>query len=248
VASASGIREDCMLFSRKNPYSELEKSLGYRFRSRDLLATALTHPSYRFENADVSEDNQRLEFLGDAVLGFLTASYFYRTMVDKDEGVLTTVRSRITSGKALAALARSIDLGKYLRVGKGEEASGGRSRHSSLADALEAIVGAAYLDTGMKGVEKVFAKLFADLIGETGDDVWKGNPKGKLQEYVQARWRTNPVYRLAGQSGTAHSSVFTVEVVVNGKVAGRGSGSTKQISESHAAAAALVHFEGVVGQ
>lgn len=228
-----------MALRKKHPYSELETALGYRFRKRALLMTGLTHPSYRFESEDLCEDNQRMEFLGDAVLGFLTAAHLYRTMGDKNEGVLTAVRSRVTSGKALARLARSIRLGEYLLVGKGEEMSGGRGRDSTLADALEAVVGASYLDTGMKGANKVFSKLFVRLIDEAGDDLWKGNPKGRLQEYVQARWKTNPAYRLTGQTGPPHATIFTVEVLVNGKVAGSGTGSTKQSSECRAAAVAM---------
>lgn len=233
-----------MVFRRSHPYAELEKALGYRFKTRALLANALTHPSYRFENRGISDDNQRLEFLGDAVLGFLTAAHLYRVMGGKNEGVLTTVRSRITSGKALAGLAKAIHLGGYLLLGKGEEASGGRERHSTLADALEAVVGAVFLDGGLRGAERVFARLFMELIDEAGDDVWKGNPKGRLQEIAQARWKSNPVYRLTSRDGPPHASVFSVEVLVDGKAAGRGSGATKQGAESRAALAALERIEG----
>jgi len=231
-----------MELRRKNPYSELEKALGYRFKKRSLLVAGLTHPSYRFENPHVADDNQRLEFLGDAVLGFLTAAHLYHAMGDKNEGVLTAVRSLVTSGKALAGLAKSIDLGSYLLVGKGEEASGGRRRQSGLADAFEAVLGAVYLDAGLKGVKKVFKKLFVRLIEEAGDDMWRGNPKGKLQEMVQARWKSNPVYNLTGQNGPPHAAIFSVEVLVGGKIVGSGTGSTKQSAECRAASAALDHF------
>jgi len=233
-----------MMFRGKHPYRALEKAIGYRFRRRSLLRAALTHRSYRFESAGVASDNQRLEFLGDAVLGLLTAEYFFAVFQEEDEGVLTTLRSRVASGKALAELARRIELGAFLRVGKGEEASGGRERRSNLADALESVLGAVYLDGGMKGAEKVFTRLFVPLIESLGDDMWEGNPKGKLQELTQTRWKTSPVYRLAGKKGPAHATVFSVEVDVSGRVLGRGTGRSKQQAERQAAQEALQAIEG----
>lgn len=224
---------------RKNPYSGLEKALGYRFRKKDLLETALTHPSYRFENESIEEDNQRLEFLGDAVLDFLTGAYLYDTLDAAREGVLTTLRSRVTSGKALARLARDIGLGAHLRVGRGEEASGGRGRSSNLADALEAVVGASYIDSGVKGPQKIFTNLFLGVIDELEADTWKENPKGKLQEVSQSRWKANPAYKVVGREGPAHAVRFTVEAVVSGRVLGRGTDSTKQKAEFRAAMQAL---------
>jgi ribonuclease-3 len=228
-----------LLGLNRDTLRRLEKTLGYRFRNRALLKMALTHRSQRFESAGVDVDNQRLEFLGDAVLGFVTAAYLYETRQDKDEGVLTALRSRVTSGKALATLARTIDLGTYLLVGKGEERSGGRERESNLTDALEAILGAVYLDGGTRGFDKVFARLFRPLIEGLGDDVWHGNPKGRLQEYAQAEWRSSPSYHLVSSQGPAHAATFTVEVEVNGRRCGRGEGRSKQDAERLAATVAL---------
>ena len=166
----------------RRPYKELEQQLGYRFRRVGFLKTALMHRSYRFENAGVSEDNQRLEFLGDAVLGCLSAGFLYDKHADHDEGKLTSFRSQITSGKALAECAGGLDLGRFLMIGTGEINSGGRERSSNLADALEAIIGAAYLDGGMKAARKVFNRLFVPMIDRLDGDVWADNPKGKLQE------------------------------------------------------------------
>ena len=228
-----------LLGLHRDTLRKLEKTLGYRFRNRALLKMALTHRSLRFESSAIDVDNQRLEFLGDAVLGFVTAAYLYETRHDKDEGVLTALRSRVTSGKALAALARDIDIGEYLLVGKGEEHSGGRERASNLTDALEAIFGAVYIDGGIRGFDKVFARLFHPLIDELGDDVWDGNPKGRLQEHAQAEWRCSPVYRLISSQGPAHAATFTVEVEMNGRRCGRGEGRSKQEAERLAATVAL---------
>lgn len=228
-----------MLGKTKDPLKKLQKRLGYKFRDINLLKMALTHRSCRFENKDVNVDNQRLEFLGDAVLGFMTAAYLYEENKNDAEGVLTTLRSRVTSGKALAALATDIGVGEYIMVGKGEERSGGRTRPSSLTDALEAIFGAVYIDGGLKGFKKVFDNFFPDLINNLDGNLWAANPKGELQEYSQAQWKRSPIYHLVDESGPAHASLFTVEVEVNGKRIGHGIGGSKQEAERKAAAMAL---------
>lgn len=228
-----------MFGRRKNPNSRLEKAIGYSFRKKTLLVNALTHRSYRYENRGVEFDNQRMEFLGDAALGFVAGAYLYDTMQDKDEGHLTAMRSRITSGKALAEIAASLSLGEFVQIGKGEERSGGRDRSSNLADALESVIGAAYLDTGIKAVEKIFKKLFVPYLDECGDDLWADNPKGKLQETAQTLFRKSPSYRVVKQSGPSHSRVYTVEVVVNGRAMAKGEGRNKRLAESRAAEKAL---------
>ena len=232
-----------MLGKSKDPLKILQKKLGYKFRDINLLEMALTHRSCRFENKAVNVDNQRLEFLGDAVLGFMTAAYLYEENHNDAEGVLTTLRSRVTSGKALAALASDIGIGEYLLVGKGEEHSGGRTRRSNLTDAIEAILGAVYIDGGLKGFKKVFDHFFPALINSLDGDLWAANPKGKLQEYSQAQWKTSPVYHLVDEGGPAHAAVFTVEVEVNGKRVGHGIGGSKQEAERKAAAMALEEIE-----
>ena len=220
---------------RKNPYKDLEKKLGYGFRKRNLIESALMHRSFRFENNDITVDNQRLEFLGDALLGFLTAAHLYKKFQDRDEGILTSLRSRITSGKALAELAARISLGEYIKMGKGEESSGGRTRSSNLADTLESVVGSVYLDGGMKAVQKVFVKLFVPQLNSLSDDIWAENPKGKLQEYSQRRWKKSPQYLLVHKDGPPHATVFTVEVVLGDDLRGVGKGCNKQDAEMHAA-------------
>lgn len=228
-----------MVGRRKNPYSKLEKDIGYRFRRISLLEEALLHRSFRFENKGITNDNQRMEFLGDAVLGFITAAYVYKKFQDKQEGVLTSFRSQVTSGKALVDVARSINLGDYIKIGKGEEQSGGRKRHSNLADALEAVIGAAHLDGGIKAVEKIFKELFMPQLDSLSDDIWEGNPKGKLQEYSQRKWKTSPRYRIIRKEGPSHATTFTVEVFLHNGTIGTGKGGNKQNAETTAAINAL---------
>ncbi|MCK5850120.1 MAG: ribonuclease III [Kiritimatiellae bacterium] len=224
---------------KRNPYSVLEKRLGYRFRNKNLLVAALTHRSFRFENREIDEDNQRLEFLGDAVLGYVAAGYLYEEFCDKNEGVLTSHRSRITSGKALASIAKGIGLGEYVKVGHGEEMSGGRDRASNLEDALESVIGAACLDGDIKAVQKIFKELFVPCIESLSEDVWEDNPKGKLQEHSQKLWKTSPRYRVTETEGPAHAAIFRVEVILTDGTCGRGEGSSKQAAERVAAHEAL---------
>jgi len=223
----------------RNPYAALEKRIGYKFRRKRLLERALVHRSFRFESPDVSEDNQRLEFLGDAVLGFAAAAHLYERFGDSNEGVLTAFRSQISSGEALAAIAAELDLGDHVRIGKGEERSGGRQRPSNLADCLEAIIGGAYIDGGNRAVQKIFKKLFVPLIDSLSGDVWEGNPKGKLQEYSQRQWKSGPRYRVKSTRGPAHATTFEVVVTLPDGTSATGSGASKQQAECKAARNAL---------
>lgn len=224
-----------MLRSKNSEYRELERQLGYRFRNVALLERALTHRSYRFDNAELDVDNQRLEFLGDAVLGFVVADRLFQQYSGKAEGDMTTLRSRITSGRALAKIAGEIDLGRFLRVGKCEEQSGGRRRASILEDALEAIIGAAWLDGGQKAADKIFNKLFVPFIETLSDDVWADNPKGQLQELVQARWKIEPLYCVTATEGPPHNTVFTVKASIPGDKSALGTARSKRAAEMIAA-------------
>jgi ribonuclease-3 len=221
------------------PYKELEKALGYRFRDGTRLEQALTHRSYRYEHEDLAFDNQRLEFLGDAVLDFIVAAYVFRRFDEEQEGVLTSVRSQTTSGEALAEIARSIGLGEHLKMGKGEEQCGGRERPSNLADALEAVVGAAFLDGGIRAAQRIMKTLFQAKLDALSGDMWAGNPKGKLQEVCQRTWKSSPVYRMVLREGPAHATVFTVEVLLPDGTSGTGRGRSKQVAQREAARAAL---------
>ncbi len=224
-----------------NPYKKLEASLGYRFRHRSLLDTALTHRSFRFENEDVVKDNQRMEFLGDAALGLVVADCLCKILPDDDEGIMTAYRSQITNGKTLTRLASEIKLGDYIKMGKGEKRTGGATRASNLEDALESIIGAAFLDGGIAAVGKIFKRLFLPVVGNL-KDIWHGNPKGRLQEYTQRHWKKSPQYRLVRRDGPAHATVFKVEVTLDSGIKGVGVGHSKQEAEAESAAHALAQL------
>ena len=229
------------MLKRENPYRELETAIGYRFKDRGLLEQALIHPSYRYETKDVSGDNQRLEFLGDAVLALLTASHLYQDCEAIDEGGLTQRRSQVTSGQALAAIGEAIGIGAYLKMGRGEARSGGHSRQRNRTDAVEALFGAAWLDGGLRAAQKLFVKLLVPALQELdrGDKLQEANPKGRLQELVQSRWKQAPVYVLLSTSGPAHKAQFTVEVVLPDGRRWEGRAGGRQGAEVLAARCAL---------
>ena len=230
-----------MFLARKNdPLRALEKTLGYAFRNRALLETALTNPSYRSDHATEGiKDNQRLEFLGDAVFGLLTAQQLFEQFTDEDEGGLTVRRSHLASGRALAELARRIGLGQYLRLGNGDEAAGGRDKDKSLTDAMEAVFGAAWCDGGIKAVQMVYVTLMAEH-AEAPLDVWADNPKGQLQELSQRNaWPDSPNYTLIESTGPCHAPSYTVKVRVHGGYESTGVGKTKRAAEVAAAEALL---------
>lgn len=223
----------------RNPYRELEKNLGYRFRRRGWIEQALTHPSYAHEQSPEIPDNQRLEFLGDAALGLVAAAALYALNPDADEGELTKVRSLLSNTKALAQFARGIELGTHLRLGHGEEVTGGRERPSILADALEAVIGAAYMDGGLKAVEKLFARVFSAHLAAFGSAAQRDNPKGELQEYAQRTNGATPRYHVIHEEGPPHHKTFTVDVYVGTTQLGSGTGHTKREAETQAALHAL---------
>lgn len=226
-----------------NPYKPLERLLGYRFRRRRHLELALTHPSFRHETPDVDTDNQRLEFLGDAALNLVTAAWLYEHRPDDEEGRLTQVRSRVTSTEALGEVASDIGLGGYLRLGRGELIAGGARRAGTLADAIEAVIGAAYVDGGLKAVRKIFERLIVPRIESLRLTYSSDNAKGILQELCQRRWGRMPHYRKVAEIGPAHQRVFTFEVSVDDRLLGTGEGPNRKIAEMRAAATAVHRLE-----
>jgi len=223
----------------KNPYKKLEKQLGYSFRKKKRLRNALTHRSYRFERQAEDADNQRLEYLGDAALGFVTAAYLFKKYPALREGDLTKLRSRITSGKPLADIAQRCDLGEYLLLGRGEAQSGGHARPSNLTDAMEAVIGAAYVDGNTKAVERIFKKLIVPYMEEVDLIEDADNPKGQLQELAQGRWKTTPRYRVISEEGPSHKREYTVDVRLQDYIVGTGAGPNKREAQMAAAKAAL---------
>ena len=220
--------------------AELAARLGYVFAAPERLAAALTHRSYSAEAGRAeSAESQRLEFLGDAVLGAISAEWLVARRGDWREGQLTQVRSRLTNAAALARVARRLDLGRYLLLGRGEERDGGRDKESLLADALEAVLGALWLDGGSAAVRPVFANEFAAELEAALAAGRDDNPKGELQERLQREHRENPRYEVVEESGPSHDVLFKVAVFRGAECLGRGAGSTKRQAETNAARQAL---------
>lgn len=217
----------------------LESRLGYKFRNSLLLAEAMTHPSLAYESQRPHFDNQRLEFLGDAVLQLILTEDLYRMFPDFPEGRLTKLRSQLVSRRALARFALTIDLGSYVLLGKGEEATGGRRRMSTLADGFEALIGAVYLDVGYPGARDLVLRLFQSEIEALASSPEERNPKGELQECLQAIHPQAPSYRVLGESGPDHRKVFQAEVSWRGLVLATGKGKSKKEAEARAASEAL---------
>jgi ribonuclease-3 len=217
----------------------LESRICYKFRNSLLLAEALTHPSLAYESQRPHFDNQRLEFLGDAVLQLIITEELFRRFPGETEGRLTKLRSQIVSRKALAKFATDIALGEYVLLGKGEETSGGRKRHSTLADAFEAIIGAVYLDSGLDPARELVLRICREEIDRAASSPADRNPKGELQENLQSIEPQAPVYRIIGESGPDHRRVFQAEVSWCGRLLATGKGKSKKEAESRAAAEAL---------
>ncbi len=217
---------------------DLEAAIGYRFQNISLLQNALAHSSYANERwHDSLKSNERLEFLGDSVLGMVTAEYLYRNFPDRPEGDLTRMRADMVCERALADVAGRISLGRHLLLGNGEEQGGGRSRDSILADAVESVIAACFLDGGMDA-----ARHFIDTFVLTQVPVEKlhnADYKTTLQELIQQKKNQSLAYILAGASGPDHDKRFDVEVSLNGAVVGRGSGSSKKRAEQMAARDAI---------
>lgn len=217
----------------------IEATIGYCFSRPDLLTEALTHPSLTCETKRIHPDNQRLEYLGDAVIQLVLTEELFRRYPNDGEGRLTKLRSRLVSREALCLFANHIGLGGHLRLGKGELASGGRNRPSNLSDALEALAGAIHLDGGIEVARDFLFRNFGDLIERILAQPEEMNPKGELQECLQAIAPASPTYRIIGQEGPDHLKSFIAEVRWEGITLGQGAGNSKKEAEISAASEAL---------
>jgi len=217
----------------------LEAEFGYRFTNPLLLAEALTHPSLAYETHRAHFDNQRLEFLGDAVLQLIFTHELFRIFADYNEGNLTKLRARLVSRSALATYARARGLGEHLLMGRGEESSGGRARASTLSDAFEALIGAIYLDGGLEETRRVILSLCAADLARVAAEPKEVNPKGQLQEMLQALSSTGPRYTIISEEGPDHLKKFVARVDWNGETLGFGEGLSKKLAETAAAEVAL---------
>ena len=217
---------------------DLEAAIGYRFQNITLLQNALAHSSYANEQwHDSLKSNERLEFLGDSILGMVVAEYLYRNFPDRPEGDLTRMRADMVCEKSLAHIAEQLGLGQYLLLGNGEEQGGGRKRPSILADATESVIAACFLDGGMAAAEGFIKKFVLTNVPVTS--LKNADFKTTLQELVQQKKNQQLTYRLVGESGPDHDKSFFVEVELNGTVVGKGTGSSKKRAEQDAARVAI---------
>ncbi len=232
----------------------LEERLGHKFSNPELLDRALTHssaiPELRGTGTDVPadlaylSDNERLEFLGDAVLELLASEYLLAAFPGWTEGQLSKSRARIVNASSLELAGRRLRLGEHLRLGRGEEKTGGREKQTLLADAFEAVVAAVYLDAGLHAARELLQRiLFEQALEERGERIAESDRKSALQEFLQGRGQAPAEYRLAGESGPDHQKTFEIEVWVNGECLARGTGSTKKEAEQQAARSALEQLE-----
>jgi ribonuclease-3 len=217
----------------------IETRIGYKFRNSLLLAEALTHPSLGYETQRYHFDNQRLEYLGDAVLQLIFTRYLYDRYPKNSEGQLTKMRSRLVSREGLKNYAIAIGLGDWLRLGKGEESTGGRERSSALADAFEALMGAMYLDSSLETVEKFVLQVADPDLQNIDLEPLHVNPKGRLQELLQALGKGGPRYDIISESGPEHMKSFVSVAIWQGVEIGRGQGTSKKEAEIEAAFDAL---------
>lgn len=230
---------------------QLEARLGRKFRNPELLGRALTHSSALPElraaepvGLEPAQNNEQLEFLGDAVLDMLASEYLLEKFPKWSEGQLSKSRARLVNAQALEVAARRINLGDHLRIGRGEEKTGGRGKPALLADAFEAVVAAIYLDAGLEAAREMLrTTLFESALEERGSSLFETDRKSALQEFLQGRGKAPAEYRLAAESGPDHQKVFQVEVWIDGSRMSSGQGSTKKEAEQLAAGAALERLE-----
>jgi ribonuclease III len=219
--------------------AELQQRLGYHFRDENLLRLALTHPSVAHENGVASTHNQRLEFLGDSVLGLVLTRELYEKFPDADEGALTKSRAKLVNRQSLSERGRALNLGTHLILSRGEETSGGRERISSLTDAFESLLGAIFLDSGFDAAREFILREFAADFSTLAESSGIENPKGELQELLQSRSPNAPEYQTVSATGPDHDRVFECVVQHEGVELARGRGKSKKTAESDAAVVAL---------
>lgn len=229
---------------KKHNLHSLEENLDYKFKDIKLLNLAMTHSSYSNENRmTLVENNERLEFLGDAILNLVVSQYLYKKYPNHPEGELTKIRAKVVCEPSLAYAAKKIEIGKYLLLGKGEEATGGRERESILADAAEAIVGALYIDSGLKTTNEVLLRNFeSDIVHAVAKGDLFIDYKTELQEIIQKKGKSNMEYVVTKEEGPDHNKKFYIDVVVNKETIGTGRGRNKKDAEQMAAKEALIRL------
>ena len=225
-------------FSRVTKMQELEKKLEYEFKDKSLLVNALTHSSYANENRKSgAESNERLEFLGDSILGMVVAEFLYKRYGDMPEGRMTRFRAELVCERSLHAVAEEINLGAYISLGRGEEQGGGRTRPSILADAVEAVLAAVYLDGGFDAAKRIIDRFI--LTNALDGEYDSADYKTRLQEYLQRGGAQDITYAMVSERGPDHMKTFTAQVALNGEPLGTGEGHSKKSAEQAAARSAL---------
>ena len=231
-----------IIASRKKELLLFENHAGLRFRKLDFLNLAFCHRSYANESHEDIDNNEKLEFLGDSVLGLLTSEYLYYLLPDRAEGDLARIKSFVVSENSLSTIAKAIKVDNFILIGKGEEYSGGRNKKAILADCMEAIIGAYYLDSGLKAVRSFVLRHLIPEIIKVLENKHEKDYKTLLQEFVQKRYKTYPKYKLVKKIGPDHDRTFLVEVRIKDKVFGPGEGKNKKAAEQSAASIAYAHY------
>jgi ribonuclease-3 len=244
----TGMHIDSLAQRNKQELALFEQILGYRFTDLRLLQKALVHASYAFEHSFPGQDNETLEFLGDAVLDLVVGASLFKRFPEMREGELTKLRSALVNETHLAAMARDVELGRFLSLGKGEESSNGRNKSSILACAYEAVVGAIFEDGGFEIAQGFILRFFVPAFAARREDLLIGDAKSRLQEVLQEEFNEAPSYRLEMEEGPSHQKVFTVSVIFRELVLGVGAAGSKKVAEQRAAAVALAEYEQVVAQ
>ena len=218
----------------------LQETIGVSFNNPAILEQAVVHSSYVNENPAIAPvDNERLEFLGDAILGFIIAEKLYRDFPELTEGEMTRLRSVLVCRETLACVAGTVKLGDYLYLGRGEEAGGGRHKATNLAGALEAVIAAVFFDRGLAVTRKLVLKLLGGELNKVAEQDVEVDYKSRLQELIQSKYQVTPAYRLVEAMGPDHNRIFTVEVMAGDVMLGKGSGKSKKVAEAEAARLAL---------
>ncbi len=237
---------DSLVRRNKDDLAVLEQHLGYRFTDLRLLQKALIHSSFAFEQGQIDKNNEILEFLGDAVLDLVIGHTLCGRFPDMREGELTRLRSSLVNETHLASMARELQLGEYLCLGKGEDASNGRNKSSILSCAYEAVIGAIFEDSNYITVEKIVCRFFMPAMAAKKEELLIADSKSRLQEALQEKFYEAPSYRIDLEEGPSHQKVFTVSVMFRDEALGTGSGASKKEAEQRAAAATLAELEDVI--
>jgi len=238
-----GMNIDSLVRVNKDRLSDFEKILGYRFTDLRLLQRALVHSSYAFEQSNEGENNEKLEFLGDAVLDLVIGHLLSREYQEMREGQLTKLRASLVNEQHLAKMARDIDLGAYLFLGKGEDASQGRQKPSILSCAYEAVVGAVFEDAGYDTVSELVDRFFLPTLEAKEEELQVADSKSRLQEVLQDKHNEAPVYVIDAEEGPSHRKTFSVSVRFRDQILGTGQAGSKKVAEQQAAAAALKELQ-----